>query len=144
MLSWAAMHAILNGVAESDFLEEFLGQLARQDTGFPYDDISVTCLLKTHHVSINSLRGLYGWKLPGPEGGELSPAYQKAVKSQSPKPLTFHYISVKQMLQIHEAFSYDLPPAGDGRRMLSSDACSPSYDEQLAKYIADVNAHIRV
>lgn len=137
-LSQAALRALVGKPTAKNFPGEFLDTMKAvypDAKEVPYDDIVATCMMKHRGINIESMKGLYGWRLPGstPSDGQLSTGYKSAIHSLDPPALTFHYIKPQEMYSIHDEI---VRPKPDEISLVESNVTS-TYDEQLKLYIQD-------
>lgn len=134
-VSRAALSELVDKPTAVDFHDEMLEFMHEEYLApeTPWDDITTTCLMKQRGIAIESIEGLYGWRMqdsPNPSSS-LSAEYQDAIQSSSPPPLTFHYIDSQEMYMIHKQF---MDPAPQETSLL---AIPSKYDEQMRQYIHD-------
>jgi len=141
-LSSAALKALVDKKSPMDFHNELrdMTKVFYPGGETPWDDITTTCLMKRRGITVEHIDGLYGWRIPGDSkaapDGKLSPTYKRAIHSSSPLPLTFHYITPKEMYTIHDQF---MKPTPEKVSLLQEVSAGPSYAEQLRQYIQQEN-----
>ena len=121
-----------------------MANIAREKNGQSWADISVSCTLRRHGVSLLPIKGLYGWRIDGKrQKGLLNEGYLNAIRAREPLPLTFHYINADEMRAIHQEFQALKNSSNQGRRMSQSDCQSLEYDAELSRFLAKENARRR-
>lgn len=142
-MTWAALESLMQPNM-SEFQRDLMANIAREKNGQSWADISVSCTLRRHGVSLLPIKGLYGWRIDGKrQKGLLNEGYLNAIRAREPLPLTFHYINADEMRAIHQEFQALKNSSNQGRRMSQSDCQSLEYDAELSRFLAKENARRR-
>lgn len=143
-ISRAALERLVSGRPAQALADELVETCKGAAGG--WDDIAVTCALRSRKVHVDNLDGLHGWRARDHE------EFLNWIHDKSPAPLTFHYINASEMDAIHAEFLMkDNSTARTGSRLLQADHMhgagaflAEPYDELgLERYRAQASEYVK-
>ena len=125
-----------------NFDQEYNASIVKCDF---WGDLATSETAKHHGVSLESIRGVYGWHKETDEIRELIDAGQ----TNETAPLLFHYVSPEQMFEIHSYWnksSSGTAAYANSRTVLNTSitfrAFKATYDAEVAEYLRYANSCI--
>merc|ERR1712118_477810 len=108
-----------------------------------WSDQTTSNVAKHHGISLQSIRGVYGWHKSISEIKNLIDAGQ----ANATTPMLFHYVSKEQMYEIHSYWNMKKPNVlmrSFGANALSDKAeiSAHTYDAEVSEYIRYANSCI--